>query len=76
MLKISRYGFAAIGLVFALFGLITKNIEFYPYVMLFLGLTILVMGLEEFQKGRKAYSLLFVVVFLLSLFVSIEGFLL
>ncbi|KAA0560486.1 DUF3953 domain-containing protein [Bacillus sp. CH30_1T] len=41
-----------------------------------LGLTMLVMGIEEIQKERKANGLLLVGVFFLSLFVSIKGFLL
>ena len=45
-------------------------------MMFFLGLTMLVMGLQEFKKERKAYGWLLVVVFLFSLFVSIQGFLL
>ena len=45
-------------------------------MILFLGLMFLVMGLEEFQKEQKAYGWLLVVVFLFSLFVSIQGFLL
>ncbi|MDC3424504.1 DUF3953 domain-containing protein [Aquibacillus sp. 3ASR75-11] len=76
MLKILRYVFSVVGILFAVYGLITKNLEFQPYMMLFLGLMMLVMGLEEFQKERKAYGWLFFVVFLLSLFVSIKGFLL
>jgi len=43
---------------------------------LLLGLMMLVMGLEEFQKERKTYGWLLVVVFLFSLFVSVQGFLL
>ncbi|WP_257535775.1 hypothetical protein [Mesobacillus foraminis] len=34
------------------------------------------MGSEEFQRGKKANGWLFVGVFLFSLFVSIQGFLL
>lgn len=41
-----------------------------------LGLTMLVMGIEEIQKERKANGLLLVGVFLFSLIVSIKGFLL
>ncbi|WP_269321872.1 YczI family protein [Oceanobacillus salinisoli] len=44
--------------------------------MFFLGLMMLVMGLEEFKKERKAYGWLFIIVFLLCLHVSIQGFLL
>ena len=45
-------------------------------MIFFLGLTMLVMGLQEFKKERKEYGWLLVVVFLFSLFVSIQGFLL
>ncbi|WP_335512725.1 YczI family protein [Neobacillus drentensis] len=41
-----------------------------------LGLTMLIMGLEEFRKERKMYGWLMVVVFLFSLFVAIQGFIL
>jgi len=43
-------------------------------MMLFIGLLMLVMGLQEFKKERKVYGFLFVIVFLFSLFVSIQGF--
>lgn len=77
LLKIFRYIFSVLGLLFAAYGLITQNFALSPYMMLYLGLTMLVMGLEEFQKkGRKAYESLFVVVFLISLYVSIKGFIL
>lgn len=76
MLRILRYIFSVLGLLFAVYGLITQNFTFSPYMILFLGLMFLVMGLEEFQKERKAYGWLLVIVFLFSLFVSIQGFLL
>ncbi|WP_267490804.1 DUF3953 domain-containing protein [Paenibacillus monticola] len=60
----------------AAYELITKNFEFQSLLILLLGLIMLVMGLEEFQKKRKAYGWLLVVVFLFSLFVSVKGFLL
>ncbi|MBK5502891.1 MULTISPECIES: YczI family protein [unclassified Peribacillus] len=56
-------------------GLITGDFKFQPYMMLFLGLTMLVMGLREFQKGQKGYGWLSIVVFIFSLFVSIQCFL-
>lgn len=76
MLKIVRYVLSAVTILFASYGLITKNFEF-NYIMIFLlGLTMLIMGLEEFRKERKMNGWLMVVVFLFSLFVSIQGFLL
>ena len=58
------------------YELITEDFKFQPYSMLFLGLTMLVMGLREFQKGQKGYGWLSIVVFIFILFVSIKSFLL
>ncbi len=76
MLKILRYVFSVVTILFAAYGLITKNFDFSHIMIFLLGLTMLIMGLEEFQKERKANGWLFVVVFIFSLFVSIQGFLL
>ncbi|WP_066254165.1 YczI family protein [Neobacillus drentensis] len=76
MLKILRYVLSVLTFILATYGLISKNFQFSDLMIFLLGLTMLVMGLEEFQKERKAKGLLFVVVFLFSLFVSIQGFLL
>ncbi|MEH7352119.1 DUF3953 domain-containing protein [Neobacillus drentensis] len=76
MLKVLRYVLSIVTFLFASYGLITKNFEF-NYIMIFLlGLTMLIMGLEEFRKERKMYGWLMVVVFLFSLFVAIQGFIL
>lgn len=75
-LKILHYVLSIVTFILAAYGLMTKNFEFQHYMILFLGLTMFVMGLQEFQKGQKIYGWLFVVVFLFSLFVSIQGFLL
>nr|WP_235749605.1 YczI family protein [Neobacillus bataviensis] len=56
--------------------LVNEDFEFQPYMMLFLGLTMLVMGLREFQKGQKDYGWLSIVVFIFILFVSFKSFLL
>ncbi|MEH7014857.1 DUF3953 domain-containing protein [Neobacillus niacini] len=76
MLKILRYFLSVLTMLFAIYGLITSNFQFNHFMIFFLGLTMLVMGLEEFRKERKANGWLFVVVFLFLLFVSIKGFLL
>ncbi|WP_043932778.1 DUF3953 domain-containing protein [Bacillus sp. EB01] len=49
----------------AAYELITEDFKFQPYTILLLGLTMLVMGLREFQKGQKGYGWLSIVVFLL-----------
>jgi hypothetical protein len=76
LLKILRYVLSIVTLSFAIFGLITNNFQFNHIMIFLLGLTMLVMGIEEIQKERKANGLLLVGVFFLSLFVSIKGFLL
>lgn len=76
MLKILRYVLSIITLLFASYGLITKDFKFGDIMILFLGLTMLVLGIEEFQKERKVTGWFLIAVFLFSLYVSIEGFLL
>lgn len=65
-----------ITLLFAFYGRITKDFKFVDIMILFLGLTMLVLGIEEFQKERKVTGWFLIAVFLFSLYVSIEGFLL
>ncbi|MFQ3544514.1 YczI family protein [Halobacillus rhizosphaerae] len=72
--KILRYVFSVLTLMLVVYELVTEIFSFSHIMMLFLGLTMLMRGLEEFKQGRKGYGWLFVVVFLLSLSVSIEGF--
>jgi Protein of unknown function (DUF3953) len=57
------------------YGLITGDFKFQPYMIFFLSLTMLVMGLREFQKGNKGYGWLGTVTFLFIFFVSIQTFL-
>ncbi|MBI0579971.1 YczI family protein [Neobacillus cucumis] len=76
MLKVLCSVLSIVTFLFTSYGLITKNFEFNFIMIFLLGLTILIMGLEEFRKERKMYGWLMVVVFLFSLFVSIQSFLL
>jgi hypothetical protein len=76
LLKILRYFLSIITFLFAIYGLFTKNFEYGHIMILLLGLTMLVMGLEEFKKDRKANGWLFICVFLFSFYASIQGFLL
>lgn len=76
MLKILRYIIASATLVFAIYGFITKDFQFGHLMIFLLGITSLMMGLEEFQQQRKVYGMLLVFVFLFSLIASIQGFLL
>jgi len=76
MLKILRYVLSLITLLYASYGVITRDFKFGDSMILFLGLTMLVLGLEEFKKERKFMGGFLLVVCLFSLYVSIEGFLL
>ena len=58
------------------YGLITEDFKLQPYISLFVGLTMLVTGLREFQKGQKGYGWLSVVVSIFILLVAIKSFLL
>ncbi|WP_338024125.1 DUF3953 domain-containing protein [Bacillus mesophilum] len=58
------------------YGLITEDYRLQPYMLLFLGLTTLVMSLREFQEGKKGFFWFSIVVFLFILYVVIQSFLL
>lgn len=73
LLKMLRIILAVIVVLISGYGLITNNFELQPYMMFFLGIMMLVMGLDELQNGRKEYGWISLVVFLLLLFVSIKG---
>jgi apolipoprotein N-acyltransferase len=72
LLKISRIILAVIVALIAGYGLFTGNFKFQTYMMFFLGLMLLVMGIDEFQKGRKGYGLISIVAFLFILFVFVS----
>ena len=74
MLKILQIILSIIVISLAGYGLITEDFKFQPYMMLFLGLMTLVMGLRGFQKGQKGYGWISIVVFISILFVTIKVF--
>ncbi len=76
VLKILRLSLSIAAFGLAVYGLVTRNFEFNSIMIFLLGLTMLVMGIEEIQKGRKGLSLWLFGVFSFLLFVSIQGFLL
>ncbi|MBD7939665.1 DUF3953 domain-containing protein [Cytobacillus sp. FSL K6-0265] len=75
MLRILRYVFSVIWLVMASYGVMTKDFRFSDIMILFLGLTMLVLGLEAFKKEQRGIGVFLIVVFLFSFYVSIEWFL-
>ncbi|MFD2776382.1 DUF3953 domain-containing protein [Ornithinibacillus salinisoli] len=73
MLKFSRIILAVIGLLLSGYGLLARRTEVLPYLMFVLGLIILVIGLEAFQKRQKVYGWINIIAFLTILFVVFQG---
>ncbi|MBY0217859.1 DUF3953 domain-containing protein [Paenibacillus illinoisensis] len=73
MLVFLRIIFLIVAVAIAGYGLISNNFDFQPFMILALGLSILVMGLQEFKKNKKRQGWLMIIVFGFSLFVSIRG---
>ena len=76
MLKILRYVFATLVLLFVLYGFIARSFAYQPYMIFFLGLMMLIIGLEEYQKGRQLGSWLGIGGFIYAMYVAVEGFIL
>ncbi|WP_338472618.1 DUF3953 domain-containing protein [Niallia sp. XMNu-256] len=68
-MKTLRYVLSIITFLFASNGLITGDFKFGSMMIFFLGLTMLVMGLEELRNNRKAIGWFLIIVFLFSVFV-------
>jgi hypothetical protein len=76
LLKVSRIILSILVLALSGYGLITKNFELIPLMMLFLGGCMLVMGLEELHKNRKTFlGSALIVISLFGFYVSLQGFL-
>lgn len=58
MLKVLRIILASIALIMASYSLMTDSYWLQPYTFFLLGVMILIMGLEEFQKGKIVYGYL------------------
>ncbi|WP_449536487.1 DUF3953 domain-containing protein [Ferdinandcohnia sp. Marseille-Q9671] len=74
MLQLARIGLAIIVILFVGYGLFTEDFVYQSYMMFSLGLLMLVMGVEEFRRDRRALGWLCVAVFLFTSYVSIQGF--
>ncbi|MBT2289278.1 DUF3953 domain-containing protein [Paenibacillus albidus] len=76
MLMLLRILFSIISVAVAGYGIISNNFDYQPFMILALGLTMLVMGLQEFKQNKKRQGWLLMIIFALSIFVSIQGFML
>jgi hypothetical protein len=73
-MKTVRLILAIIAVVLSSYGLLVGTPEaIMPYLMFLISIMMLVIGLEEFIRQRNAYGWLFVVIFLFSLYVSIQS---
>jgi len=70
-LNILQIIFSLITLAIAGYGIITGNFEFQAYMILFLSLTMLVVGIKEIKKNNKAMGWLVIGVFAFLTFVYI-----
>ena len=73
MLKILQIIFSIITVAFAGYGLFTKDFQFQAYMILFLGLTMFVLGLQEFKRNKKITGWMLIGVFAFSIFVAIQN---
>ena len=76
MLKVLQILFSIIVIVLAGYGLFTKDFQFQAYMILFIGLTMLVLGLQEFKRNKKLSGWILIGVFVFSIIVSIYSFML
>ncbi|KUF35831.1 MULTISPECIES: DUF3953 domain-containing protein [Lysinibacillus] len=74
MLKILPIAFAIIAISLSTYGLITRDYQLNFLMIFFLGLSMLTLGIREFQSKRKAYGLFLIGVFFFSTYASIQSF--
>lgn len=75
MLKTLRIVLAIIVIVLAGYGSLIGNSIVMPYMMLFMGAMLLVMGISEIKKKRKRIGFFSIIVSLFVFYVSMQGFL-
>ena len=58
----------------ALYSLITDNYGLMPWMFLTMSLLLLIMGIDEYLKGRKVFGVSSLLAFPFVLYVSLDGF--
>ncbi|XKO53639.1 DUF3953 domain-containing protein [Lysinibacillus fusiformis] len=76
MLKTVQIILSTIGIPLSVYGLITYEYRLNFLMILFLGLFMLTLGIKEFGRERKLYGCFLVGVFIFSVYVSIQSFIL
>jgi len=72
MLKFLQIKFSIITAALAGYALITLDFKYQSYMSLFLGLTMLVIGIRELKKNKKSIGWLAIGLFVFSLFLFIQ----
>ncbi|WP_246628972.1 hypothetical protein [Mesobacillus maritimus] len=74
MLKILQMTFAVGTLLFVIVDMVNAKVDFQTPMILFLGLTLLIMGVRVFQQKQKLIGGILMGASLFSILVSIQGF--
>lgn len=75
MLLVLRIILAIIVITLSVYSLVSDNHEIYPYMSLFLGLMMMVIGISEFKAKRQAIAIMCILVSVFVLFVAANEFL-
>lgn len=75
MLNVLQALLAILTLGLAIFGLITENFDYQHFMLLSMGLMILVMGIRELRKEKKAFAYFIILAAAFILYVAVERFL-
>jgi len=76
LLHLIRIISAIITGVFAIYGLAAEGTDVTPYMMFFMGVMVLTIGISEIQKERRRMGFISIIVSIFVFYVSIQGFLL
>ena len=68
--------FSIITIALASYGLVTQDFQLGAYMILFLSLTMLVLGIQQFKQNSKLVGGFLIGVFVFSMFVAIQSFVL
>ncbi|EKU43723.1 YczI family protein [Lysinibacillus sp. HST-98] len=76
MLNCLKIIFSITGISLAVYGLITQDFQLNYLMILFLGLFMFTLGIQEFQKQRTVYGWFLMGVSIFSIYVSVQSFVL
>ena len=74
LLIVMRIILAIIVLVLSVYAMVTDNHELSPYMLFFLGLMMLVMGISEIRAKRKSYAIIAILASIFVLYVAVYTF--